>query len=69
MVPRLDVRDPGMSGDALDVVGNIRPGSAAVARDLDVAVIGAHPDHLFVPWRFIDGVDRAVVFSGRIIDG
>ena len=51
-----------------DVAGDVRPGLAAVARQLQVAVVGADPDHLRVLRRLADRVDRRVHLGRRVVD-
>ena len=48
---------------------DVRPVLAAVARDLDVAVVGADPDHVRVLRRFADRIDRRVHLGRRVVDG
>ena len=42
---------------------------AAVAAELEVAVVGPDPDHLAVERRLRNGVDGGVVLGGRVVDG
>src|SRR4029079_16616482 len=59
-VAGVDVGDPGVLGDAGDVGDGVGPRLAVVARDLDVAIVGAGPDHAGVFRRLGDGVDGRV---------
>src|SRR5207237_8185900 len=52
-----DAADVGPFGQAGHVAGDIRPGLAAVARDLQVAVVGAGVEHSGADGRFGDGGD------------
>ena len=51
----------------VNVGDDIGPGLAAIARDLHVAIVGAHPDHLPVLRRFGDRVDRGVHLGGGVV--
>ena len=51
----------------LIVADDVGPRLAAIARDLHVAIVGAHPDDLAVLWRFGDGVNGGVHFGGGVI--
>ena len=64
---RRHVRDPRARGEPGQVLAHVRPRLAAVARDLKIAVVGAHPDHVRVLGRLADGVHRAVVLGGRVV--
>src|SRR4029079_11683562 len=44
------------------------PRLAAVARDLEVPVVRAHPDHVRVLRRLVDGDDRRVVLGAGVGD-
>src|ERR1700752_963540 len=64
----LDRRDPRVLGQAGDVGNDIRPRLPAVARDLQVPVIGAGPDYLAVTRRLREGLDRCVHLGRRVVD-
>ena len=68
-IARLHPADPRILRHARDVADDVGPGLAAVARDLDIAVIGADPDDRLIFRRFADRVDRGVHFRRRIVDG
>jgi len=53
-VARLNPGHPRVLGQTGDVTDDIRPGLAAVARDLKIPVIRADPDHRFLFRRFAD---------------
>src|SRR6188508_771616 len=57
---RLDAADVEVLANARQVLADLRPRGAVVARDLDVAVVGADPDLPLGERRFRDGDDRAV---------
>ena len=65
---RLDGADPRILRQALHVADDVRPGLAAIARELHVAVVGAHPDHVAVLRRLADRVDRRVHLGRRVVD-
>ena len=50
-----------------NVADDVSPGFTAVARELEVAVIGADPDQSLLLGRFADGINRRVHFRRRII--
>src|SRR5690348_13941563 len=66
---RLDARHPRILWQAGDVADDVRPALAAVARDLEIAIVGADPDHLRILRRLADGVDRRVHLGVRVVDG
>src|SRR6185436_19419054 len=63
----LDAGDPGAARYAGQVARHVRPGFAAVARHLEVAVVGAGPDHVPVSGRLADRIDRRVVLGGGVV--
>ena len=52
VVRQVDLRYPGLSWKAGQIVVDKRPVRAAIARDLNVSVIGAHPDDIGLQLRF-----------------
>ena len=68
-VRRLDPRHEGLVGHALHVLDDVLPGCAAVAADLEVAVVGAGPDDAGQDGRFghrrDDAGGRHAVVLGR----
>ena len=68
-VTRLDGRDPRVGRQASDVLDDVRPVFAAVARDLHITVIGSGPDDFAVLGRFGDGVNGFVFFRVGVVDG
>src|SRR4029079_3406006 len=67
-VAGVDVGDPGVLGDAGDVGDGVGPRLAAVSRHLDVAIVGAGPDHAGVFRRLGDGVDGRVHLGRGVVD-
>src|SRR5205085_3301938 len=63
------VRDPGVLRQAADVPDDVRPRFAAVARDLEVAVVRAGPDEVRVFRRLADRVDGRVHLRRRVVHG
>ncbi len=61
----LDPAAPNSGGHALDVRPDVGPGDAAVAGELDVAVVGADPEEAGKLRRFRDGDDGAVGLGAR----
>src|SRR3546814_18374636 len=49
--------------------GDLRPGRAIVARDVERSVVAAGPDDAGFDGRFTDRVERAVVLLARGADG
>ena len=66
---RLDPRNPRIARQARHVLDRVGPGLAAVARDLQVAVVGAGPNLARRHGRFADRKDRGVRFGRRVVDG
>ena len=64
----LNRRHDRSAAEPADVARDIRPGLAAVFGDLDVAVVGTHPNHLRAVRRLADGVDRRVHLGRRVVD-
>src|SRR4029077_7496431 len=50
-----------------DVADNVAPGLAAVARELDVSVIGSYPDCLTVTRGLTDRINRGVHLRIRVV--
>ena len=65
---RRHVGDPRVRRQPGQVPGHVHPGLAAVASDLQLAVIRARPHHVRVLRRLADRVDRAVVLGRRVVD-
>ena len=56
----------GKSGTFADYV---RPAFPSIARELQVSVVGAHPDRLPIARRFADGINRRVRFRVGVVHG
>jgi hypothetical protein len=65
---RFEAADPGAVRQAGDAAADQAPFLAVVFGDLDVAVVGADPDHLLVQGRLTDCEDRAVILGGGVVD-
>ena len=52
----------------MNVVDDVTPGFAAVARHLEVPVVRAGPDDLIILRRFGNRIDRGVHLGGGVID-
>ena len=65
----VDGGDPCVGRQATDVGRHVGPAPSRIARDLHVAVVGAHPDDVGVPRRLRDRVDGGVHLGRRIIHG
>src|SRR5664280_2743228 len=63
----LDPRDPARGRQARNVLHEVRPRRAAVARELEVAVVGPDPDRLRVARALRDRVDRRVHLGGGVV--
>src|SRR5215831_9959492 len=64
----LHARYPGVLRQAGDVADDVRPRFAAVARDLQIAVVRPRPyDHRILR-RFPDREDRRVRLGARVVD-
>ena len=55
------MRHPAVRAHAADPLHHVDPGAAAVARQLHVAVVGAHPEHPALDRRRRDGEDGGVI--------
>src|SRR3569623_1975111 len=64
----LDPADPRILRQPGDVAAAVRPRLAAGARELQIPVVGAGPDHGGVFRRLADRVDRRVHLGGRVVD-
>src|SRR6266478_5848532 len=51
-----------------NIAGDVGPRLRAVARHLEVSVIGSYPDGLAIPRRLADRVDRCMHLGVRIVD-
>ena len=69
MAARLDPAHPAVRRQARHVGDDVGPVLAAVARELQVAVVGADPDRVRVLRRLADRVDRRVHLGRRVVDG
>ena len=67
--PGFDPAHPRVSRQVRHFAGDVRPGLAVVARELQIAVVGADPDGFRFLRRFADRVDRRVHFRRRVVDG
>ena len=67
MAARFDPADPAVGWQA-QRLGDIGPVAAAVARQLDIAVVGPDPDQSRGAGAFADRIDCRVHFRGRIVD-
>ncbi len=63
-----DGRNPRVFGQIGNIAHYVGPGFGAIARDLQIAVVGAHPDNLAIFRRFRDGVDRGVHLGRGIVN-
>ena len=71
---RFDTADVGALGDTARMLDDVLPRLAAIARDLQIAIVGAGVQQIFVHWRFADRGDRrprlhAVVARHRVFVG
>ena len=66
--PCLHPRDPGEFRQLWHVANDIGPGFAAVARELDIAVIRTNPDGLPIARGFADRIDGRVHLGVRVVD-
>ncbi len=64
----IDAGDPRVGRQVRDVPRHVGPVGAAVARDLDVAVVRADPEDVLVARLLGDAVDRAVVLGRGVVD-
>ena len=64
---RFDARHPGVCWKSWNIFHDIGPGFAAVSGQLEVAVIGADPQHSPVFWGFADRKDGGVHFGGGVV--
>jgi len=65
----LHATHPGSLRQTINIIADLAPFPAVITADLQVAVIGSHPDDIFVERRFADAENSAVVFSSRVVDG
>ena len=56
-------RNPGIFGGIGQFIGEVLPGGAAIAGELHLTIIGAHPYHIFLKWRRVNGYDRTMIFG------
>ena len=68
-VTGLNRRDPRILAQAGNVADHVRPILGAVPRDLQIAVVGSHPNQLAVFRRFANRIDRSVHFRRGVVDG
>ena len=61
-------RNPGSFRQIENITNNVAPGLRAVARHLEIPVIGPNPDGLTIARRLADRVDRCVRLRVRIVD-
>src|SRR5712691_5023315 len=57
---RLDARDVIGLANAGHVLRYVGPGGATIATDLDISVVGSHPQDAWDNWRLSDGYDVAI---------
>ena len=62
-----DVLNPRFGRESGDVVPDVRPASAVVPGDLDVSIVGSHPDHTGFHRGFGHGVDGGVELGRRVV--
>ena len=62
-----DTRNPGEFRQTGNSVIEFRPALPAISSELDIPVVGSHPDHSRFQWRFRNRQDRAVEFGSRVV--
>src|SRR5258706_15436082 len=65
----VDGRDPGVAGQSANVTNGVCPGLAAIAGNLQIAVVSSRPDHTGVLWGLSDRINRGMHFRGGIVHG
>src|SRR6266480_6556063 len=68
-VAGLDPIDPRILRQPGNVADYSRPGLAAIARELEVAIVGADPDQPLLLRRFADRINGGVHYRRRIVHG
>src|SRR5207253_2298918 len=69
VVTGLDPAYPGVRRKAGNVSNHVVPALSSIAAQLQVAIIGSHPDHILVLGRFANGIDCRVHLRRGVIDG
>src|SRR5436190_13067799 len=68
VVTGLDPTYPGVWRKAGNVSDHIVPALSSIAGQLQVAIVGSHPDHILVLGRFADGINSRVHLRRGVID-
>src|SRR5947207_10112034 len=69
VVTGLDPAYPGVRRKAGNISDHIVPALSSIAGQLQIAIVGSHPDHILVIGRLADGINSRMHLRRRVIDG
>src|SRR5436305_13106016 len=69
VVTGLDPAYPGVRRKAGNVSDHIVPALSSIAGQLQIAIVGSHPNHILVLGRFADGINSRMHLRRGVIDG